>query len=88
MTSGCAEFFADITDKNFTYQQCSMYVHVFTGDYMEYIARIKKTEGKKVLIEVRTFKIIEVSENLSLSQLDRRSAGSCAVYRDSVRIRS
>ena len=40
-----------------------LYVPVFAGDYMEYIARIKKVEGKKALIEVRAFKIIEVPEN-------------------------
>ncbi len=30
------------------------------GDYMEYIARAKKIEGNKALIEVRAFKVIEV----------------------------
>lgn len=40
-----------------------LYIPSFAGDYMEYIARIKKMEGKKALIEVRAFKIIEVPEN-------------------------
>jgi 3-aminobutyryl-CoA ammonia-lyase len=40
-----------------------LYVPCFAGDYMEYIARVKKIEGKKALIEVRAFKIIEVPEN-------------------------
>ena len=30
---------------------------------MEYIARIKKTEGNKSLIEVRAYKIIEVPKD-------------------------
>ena len=40
-----------------------LYVPSFAGDYMEYIARIKRVEGKKVLIEVRSFKIIEVPKD-------------------------
>ena len=40
-----------------------LYVPVFAGDYMEYIARVKRTEGKKALIEVRAYKIIQVPEN-------------------------
>ena len=37
-----------------------LYTPCFAGDYMEYIAGIRKQEGNKVLIEVRSFKIIEV----------------------------
>ena len=40
-----------------------LYVPIFAGDYMEYMARIKKIEGKKALIEVRSFKIIDLPEN-------------------------
>lgn len=40
-----------------------LYVPSFAGDYMEYIARIKNIEGNRALIEVRSFKIIEVPEN-------------------------
>ena len=40
-----------------------LYVPLFAGDYMEYIARIKKTEGNKSLIEVRAYKIIEVPKD-------------------------
>ncbi len=40
-----------------------LYVPCFAGDYMEYIARIKRTEGNRSLIEVRAFKIIDVPEN-------------------------
>lgn len=39
------------------------YNPLFAGDYMEYIARIKEIEGKRALIEVRAYKIIEVPEN-------------------------
>ncbi|HBI92541.1 MAG TPA: acyl-CoA hydrolase, partial [Terrisporobacter glycolicus] len=31
--------------------------------YMEYIARTKKIEGNKALIEVRAFKVIEVPKD-------------------------
>ena len=37
-----------------------LYTPCFAGDYMEFIGRIKKTEGKQAVIEVRSFKIIEV----------------------------
>lgn len=40
-----------------------LYVPIFAGDYIEFIARIKRKEEKKALIEVRAFKIIEVPEN-------------------------
>lgn len=40
-----------------------LYEPLFAGDYMEFIARVKKKEGNKALIEVRAFKIIEVPEN-------------------------
>jgi 3-aminobutyryl-CoA ammonia-lyase len=40
-----------------------LYEPCFAGDYMEYIARVKKIEGNKAVIEVRSFKIIEVPEN-------------------------
>lgn len=40
-----------------------LYEPLFAGDYMEFIARIKRKEGNKALIEVRAFKIIEVPEN-------------------------
>ncbi|CVI73116.1 Formyl-coenzyme A transferase [Eubacteriaceae bacterium CHKCI004] len=40
-----------------------LYVPCFAGDYMEYIARIKKEEKERVLIEVRSYKIIDVPEN-------------------------
>lgn len=40
-----------------------LYEPLHAGDYMEFIARIKRKEGKKALIEVRAFKIIEVPEN-------------------------
>jgi len=40
-----------------------LYLPSYAGDYMEYIGRIKKIEGKRALIEVRAFKIIEVPEN-------------------------
>ena len=40
-----------------------LYVPSHAGDYMEYIARIKKIEGNRALIEVRSFKIIEVPEH-------------------------
>lgn len=39
-----------------------LYQPIKAGDYMEFIARIKNIEGKKALIEVRAFKIIEVPE--------------------------
>lgn len=32
-----------------------LYTPCFAGDYMEYIAGIRKQEGNKVLIEVRSF---------------------------------
>ncbi|EFD04816.1 MULTISPECIES: hypothetical protein [Peptostreptococcus] len=37
-----------------------LYTPSQAGDYMEYIARAKKIEGNKALIEVRAFKVIEV----------------------------
>ena len=40
-----------------------LYEPCFAGDYMEFIARIKKMEGNRAVIEVRSFKIIEVPEN-------------------------
>ena len=40
-----------------------LYVPCFAGDYMEYIARVKKEEGTRVLVEVRSYKIIDVPEN-------------------------
>lgn len=40
-----------------------LYVPCFAGDYMEFIARVKKKEENRALIEVRSFKIIEVPEN-------------------------
>ena len=40
-----------------------LYTPCFAGDYMEYIAKIKKVEDGKALIEVRSYKIIEVPEN-------------------------
>lgn len=40
-----------------------LYVPSHAGDYMEYIARIKNIEGNRALIEVRSFKIIEVPEH-------------------------
>lgn len=40
-----------------------LYEPCFAGDYMEYIARIKKQEGNRALIEVRSFKIIEVPKD-------------------------
>jgi|SRR5699024_567431 len=40
-----------------------LYVPLFAGDYMEFIARIKRKEGNKALIEVRAYKIIEVPED-------------------------
>ena len=40
-----------------------LYVPLFAGDYMEFIARVKRKEGNKALIEVRAYKIIEVPEN-------------------------
>jgi 3-aminobutyryl-CoA ammonia-lyase len=38
-----------------------LYTPCFAGDYMEYIAGIRKQEGNKVLIEVRSFKIIALA---------------------------
>lgn len=40
-----------------------LYTPSQAGDYMEYIARIKKIEGKRALIEVRAFKVIEVPKD-------------------------
>ncbi len=40
-----------------------LYEPCFAGDYMEFIARVKKMEGNRAVIEVRSFKIIEVPEN-------------------------
>lgn len=40
-----------------------LYVPCFAGDYMEYIARVKKEEETRVLVEVRSYKIIDVPEN-------------------------
>ncbi len=40
-----------------------LYTPSQAGDYMEYIARIKKMEGKRALIEVRAFKVIEVPKD-------------------------
>lgn len=40
-----------------------LYEPLFAGDYMEFIAGIKKQEGNKALIEVRAYKIIKVPEN-------------------------
>ncbi len=40
-----------------------LYDPCFAGDYMEFIARVKKMEGNRAVIEVRSFKIIEVPEN-------------------------
>lgn len=40
-----------------------LYTPSQAGDYMEYIARAKKIEGNRALIEVRAFKVIEVPED-------------------------
>lgn len=40
-----------------------LYEPLQAGDYMEFIARLKRSEENKVLIEVRAFKIIEYPEN-------------------------
>lgn len=40
-----------------------LYEPLFAGDYMEFIAGIKKQEGNKALIEVRAYKIIQVPED-------------------------
>ena len=40
-----------------------LYEPIFAGDYMEFIARIKQQKGKKALIEVRAFKIIQVPDD-------------------------
>lgn len=40
-----------------------LYEPLFAGDYLEFIAGIKKQEGKKALIEVRAYKIIQVPED-------------------------
>lgn len=39
-----------------------LYVPCFAGDYMEFIARLKCEEGKKAIIEVRSFKIAVIPE--------------------------
>lgn len=40
-----------------------LYEPCFAGDYMEFVARIVHQEGNRAVIEVRSFKIIEVPEN-------------------------
>ena len=44
-----------------------LYEPCFAGDYMEFIAKIRKKDENSALIEVRSFKIIEVPENPPLS---------------------
>ena len=44
---------------------CRFYSPVFAGDYLEFAARILKQDGKKVTIEIRSFKIAYVPENRS-----------------------
>lgn len=41
---------------------CRFYSPVFAGDYLEFVARIVKQEGKKATIEIRSFKIAYVPE--------------------------
>ena len=40
-----------------------LYTPCFAGDYMEYRAKLMKKEGNKAVIQVRSFKIIEVPVN-------------------------
>ncbi|WP_329887887.1 hotdog fold domain-containing protein [Pseudoramibacter faecis] len=40
-----------------------LYVPMFAGDYIELVAGLRKQAGKKSLIEVRAFKIIEVPKD-------------------------
>ena len=40
-----------------------LYTPCFAGDYMEYHAKMMKKEGNKAVIQVRSYKIIEVPEN-------------------------
>ena len=61
-----------------------LYVPLFAGDYMEYIARIKKTEGNKSLIEV--LQDHRGTQGSPLPQLHRRAHRSPPVYGDSVRL--
>lgn len=40
-----------------------LYNPVFAGDYMEYVARVLEKTDEEILIEVRSFKIIEKPED-------------------------
>lgn len=40
-----------------------LYEPCFAGDYIEFIAKVRKMEGNRAVIEVRSFKIIQVPEN-------------------------
>lgn len=40
-----------------------LYEPCFAGDYMEFMARVRKMEENRAVLEVRSFKIIEVPEN-------------------------
>lgn len=43
--------------------KCRLYAPVFPGDYMEFHTRIANTEGNKVTIEARCFKVACVPED-------------------------
>lgn len=44
-------------------EKSRVYVPCFAGDYLEYLARILKVEGKRVTVETRSFKEVAVPEN-------------------------
>ena len=43
--------------------KCRLYAPVFPGDYMEYHARVVETDGKKVTMEARSFKVAYIPED-------------------------
>ena len=43
--------------------KCRLFAPCFPGDYMEYHARITNVEGKRITMEVRSFKVGYVPEN-------------------------
>ena len=43
-------------------EKIRLYNPVFAGDYMEFIARVTKTEGNKVYIQCRSFKGAQIPE--------------------------
>lgn len=51
------------TSKCVKVENIRLYAPVFSGDYMEFVARITQLEGEEARIECRSFKVAEIPAN-------------------------